>query len=709
MSLKEFGLKTLARHALRNDQNTELLRSELYSLKQLNLHAVKLAGQHALEPRPGPDMLLPRLADNARVLRAAYDIVTATTTPGGRIAHRREERDTAIFWAQRMQVTAEKEPKKLILLLAEFANADVPLTAAFVEEFHARLHTQGASMAFIQTWIGQKLLEQGVTATQLSEAAGRTAATNQLSIANSIGSLRFIGAMDWKNYVESLSLVEQTLRDDPAGVYALQDFATRDRYRHVVEDVARSSARGELAVARQVLSLARAAAQRLDADDRAAHVGYYLLDKGRPLLERSVDCRLSLAAWAGRANRTVRLFLYLGPVLLLSVVTAGVALAVFGGFAPGDWRYWLVAITGLLGGSALAVPLVNLAATLVLPPRTLPRLDFSRGIPAEHRTMAVVPTLLGSAQDVDSLAGALEIRYLGNRDPNLFFALLTDFPDAPARELPGDAALLARARAAIEALNATYRDDRPCIFFLFHRPREWNPSERTWMGHERKRGKLEQFNALLRGKAVSTFSEIAGDASILSSIRYVITLDTDTQLPRDAARSLVGNMATLLDQTCKAAVSRQIGYGRQRGVPWGISEFCYNAVDLTGRGGWTWYTGAASWRKDHTGNPGDAGRRPGRRIPRGGRGTGPGPDPPGGRPPGTSRRGGLALTAAPFQASRPCLNCPDRMDRTSHMQYIATVAKGHGGNHMEMSRKNGSLGMASKRLLCMTHSSCAAG
>jgi hypothetical protein len=176
-----------------------------------------------------------------------------------------------------------KEPKKLILLLADFANADVPLTAPFVEEFHARLHTQGAPMAFMQTWIGQKLLEQGVTATQLSEAAGRTAATNQLSIANSIGSLRFIGAMDWKEYVESLSLVEQTLREDPAGMHACQDFATRDRYRHALEEVARGSAQNELAVTRQVLSLARAAARRgtgrPSREERAVPPG----PRGRPL------------------------------------------------------------------------------------------------------------------------------------------------------------------------------------------------------------------------------------------------------------------------------------------------------------------------------------------------------------------------------------------------------------------------------------------
>ena len=645
-----------------------MLRSELFSLKQLALHAVQLAGLHTIDPNPGPDLLLPRLADNARVLRAAYAVVTVTTTQGGRvvpaeawlldnfylieqqiglarrhlprgysqqlprlaegpsagfpriydlalelishmdgrvdndnatqfvaayqtaepltlgelwafpimlqlavlenlrrvglrIAHRREERDAAIVWADRMLATAQKKPKQLIQLLAEFANADVPLTAPFVEEFHARLQAQGAAMAFIQTWVEQKLLEQGVTATQLSAAAGRTAATNQLSIANSIGSLRFIGAMDWKKYVESLSVVEQTLGEDPAGMHAAQDFATRDRYRHAIEDVARGSSRTETAVAREALSLARAAAQRLGAADRSAHVGYYLLDHGRPLLERAVGCRLSLKSWANRASRTSRLVCYLSPIVLLTLLAAWAALTAFGGFAPGDWQYWLVAVTGVLGGSALAVPLVNLAATFVLSPRALPRLDFSEGIPAEHRTMVVVPTLLGSRQDIDGLIEALEIRYLGNRDPNLFFALLTDFPDASEATLPGDAALLAHARLAIEALNRSYREDRPCIFFLFHRPRVWNPDERTWMGYERKRGKLEQFNALLRGEAQSAFSERVGDSSILGSVRYVITLDTDTQLPRDAARTLVGNMAHPLNRPVYDAAQRRIVAG----------------------------------------------------------------------------------------------------------------------------------------------------
>ena len=649
-------------------RDTELLRSELFSIEQLKRYAVTLAGQHRIDVHSGPDRLLPRLADNTRVLLAAYEVVSTAASAGQRItpaeawlldnfylieqqislarrhlprgysrqlprladgapagypriydlalelishmdgrvdndnatqfvaayqrveplqlgelwafpimlqlallenlrrvgvriAQRREERDVAIRWADRMLVTAEREPNQLIQLLAEFANADVPLTAPFVEEFYTRLQAQGSAMAFVQTWVEHKLLEQGVTAAQLSEVAGRTAATNQISIANSIGSLRFIGTTDWRLYVESLSVVEQTLREDPAGMHVQQDFATRDRYRHVIEDLARSCTSSEAAVARAVLELAQAAATQFSSSDRRAHVGYYLIDPGRQKLEQTLGSRFSWRRKISRLQPSIHLFFYLMPILLLTAL-ASAAVTWTSGDVDSSWlQYGFFMVTGFISISALAVALMNVLATLIVPPRALPRLDFSQGIPAAHRTMVVVPTLLTNPQAVDDLLEAMEIRYLGNRDPHVFFALLTDFGDAPECTLPDDSALLARVRAAVQALNTTYQADRPCIFYWLHRPRVWNPIENVWMGYERKRGKLEQFNSLLRGGAQTAFSDCIGDRAIFASIRYVITLDTDTQLPRDAARTLVGNMAHPLNRPVYDASRRRIVAG----------------------------------------------------------------------------------------------------------------------------------------------------
>ena len=201
---------------------------------------------------------------------------------GVRIARRREERDVAIAWADRMLAAAEGEAKQLIHVLAEFADADVLLTAPFVEEFYARLQIQGPALAFVQTWLEHRLSEQGVSAVQLLEASSRMAAADQISIANSVGSLRFISAMDWGEFVEELSLVEQLLRTDPAGVYASQDFPTRDRYRHAVEAVKSGSGHSELEVARAAIALARGRRGRSRARDAPHRPRRLLPDRQGP-------------------------------------------------------------------------------------------------------------------------------------------------------------------------------------------------------------------------------------------------------------------------------------------------------------------------------------------------------------------------------------------------------------------------------------------
>lgn len=165
----------------------------------------------------------------------------------------------------------------------------------------------------------------------------------------------------------------------------------------------------------------------------------------------------------------------------------------------------LLALPALLVVSQLATGLVNWLATVFAPPAILPRMDFAQGIPDHARTLVVIPTLFGSLADVDELADALEVRYLANRDPNLYFGLLSDYTDAASETLPQDAALLARAVSRIEALNATHANGAQDRFFLFHRPRTYHAPDRLWMGHERKRGKLGDLNALLRGAGAERF------------------------------------------------------------------------------------------------------------------------------------------------------------------------------------------------------------
>ena len=464
---------------------------------------------------------------------------------GARVAAARIERDRAAVWAEQMAAVAKKDPKSLILVTADMARANPPMASSFVAELALRL--QGLSLTLPLTWIEQRLSESELTIEQVVHAENQQQAADQVSISNSIGSLRVLGATDWRNFVESVSAVEQALREDPAGVYPGMDFATRDHYRRTVEGIARRSPLAESEVARQAIRLAQTS---IGADDeRTKHVGFYLIDQGLPLLERAAHVKGStVGALRGPSGR-FPLLIYLGGVVLLTAMgTGGLVARAKADGEPG----WMLAVVGMLAAlcaGQLAVALVNWLATVLATPHLLPRMDFSGGIPPQSRALVVIPTMLSSAADIADLVEALEVRFLANRDKNLRFGLLTDLSDARAETLPEDAALVLLAKTKVEELNAKYGSPEHDPFLLFHRPRRFNPRERMWMGYERKRGKLAALNALLRGRGEQVdFSLVVGNLAGLQQVKYVITLDTDTQLPRDAARQLVGALAHPLNR-----------------------------------------------------------------------------------------------------------------------------------------------------------------
>jgi cyclic beta-1,2-glucan synthetase len=464
-----------------------------------------------------------------------------------RVAEGRRDRERATYWVDRMLEVAAKAPADVVVVLAELVKENPPLSTAFVVEFATRLQGQGAALIFPITWLEQRVAEQGQKIETIFQQASQNQAADQVSIGNSIGSLRFLAAMEWRDFVEAMSSVEKILRTDPAGVYALMDFATRDHYRHAVEEIARHSSLDEVGVAQQAIDLAQnstSAPDRVQDDNRQSHVGYFLIDKGRRSLERATAMRVGLGKWVRRAGQRLPLFIYVSSIIFITALVT--ALVLWWGARHGLTHYELT-ITGILlciSASQLAMALINWAVMLLVRPCILPRMDYSKGIPAEQSTMVAVPTIISDEQEIDDLAEALEVRFLANRDENLYFALLTDLPDAAEEKTPQDEALLEHARSAIEGLNAKYEGGH---FFLFHRTRRWNEKENVWMGWERKRGKLENFNEALRGKT-GNFDTIIGSTGNFEDVRYVIALDSDTQLPRDSARELVGTMAHPLNR-----------------------------------------------------------------------------------------------------------------------------------------------------------------
>ncbi len=464
-----------------------------------------------------------------------------------RIIVDRTNRNLADVWTDRLIEVAESDPKSLVLVIADMARSHPPVASAFVAELARRLQGQSSALALPLTWVEQWLADSERTIEQMVQIEGQHQAAAQVSVSNSIGSLRFLAMMDWREFVERMSVVERILREDPDGTYGLMDFATRDRYRHVTERIARRGTLAESDVAQKAVELAWAAAERGNDPEIAAHVGFYLLDDGRPALEDALSLRRDLADAIRRTVRRIPLRAYVLPIALV-VAMGTIALLSEARLVLGVPGLLMLGVLCVIAFSELGVALVNRATTLLVTPRVLPRLDYSNGIPAEARTLVVVPSMFGSEHALRDLVEALEVRFLANRDRNLMFALLTDFFDSDRVTGPDDDSLLRIAREEIEALNARHANGDGDIFFLLHRPRTWNPRERTWMGHERKRGKLAALNALLRGGRRDAFLCIVGNTETLGAVRYVITLDTDTQLPRDAARALVGTLAHPLNR-----------------------------------------------------------------------------------------------------------------------------------------------------------------
>ncbi len=414
------------------------------------------------------------------------------------------------------------------------------LHVAFVDQLLQRMREYGAGASGLRKQLEDRLDAAGVTVEDAVRAEHQRLAMNHVSMGNSITSLRLCATLDWSEYVERASLIEQILRRDPAGVYARMTFASRDRYRHAVEELAEPTGEAQVRVALRAIESARQAAESAGHDLRAAHVGEHLIGGGRRELETDVAYHPPLGQRLKRLLFAHATPFYLGSLALLTGLGTLAAVAAVRAQGATSWVELGAAAIALLPASEIAVALVQRLVHRLARPLPLPRLDLRGGIPDSARTMVIVPTIISSVDGAQALVDHLEVQALGNMDPRIHFALLTDFPDARTEALPGEAEVLAAAVAGIEALNARYAPNARDRFYLFHRARRWNGSEGVWMGWERKRGKIEEFNRLLRGATDTSFTTQVGERRILPHVRYCITLDSDTRLPRDTARRLIG-------------------------------------------------------------------------------------------------------------------------------------------------------------------------
>jgi len=409
----------------------------------------------------------------------------------------------------------------------------------------------------IQAWLRLALPD---LATLLAQQDADQAADN-LSVSNAVSSLRAIGDADWGELVDGSSLLMQRLLSAPG--FAAEHAASRELSLHAIEGLARRSRHSELAVAEALLVLMGEAGRQPEAA-RAAYPGFWLRGPGRPRLLRSLGLTEPLRLAARALLRRLALPLYLSGLALLSLALVAWLLAQAGA-ATGALPLLLTGALMLFPASEAVIALLHRLISESTRPRQLPRLALGGGIPAAHRVMVVIPCLLTSPAAVRALTRRLELHQLANPEAQAQFGLLSDWADADAASAAADAGLLNDARGQIQALNSRYpaAPGQAARFLLLHRERSYSASEQRWIGWERKRGKLEQLVAALAEGQQAAFLDLGAEAVIAADTRYIVTLDSDTELPPGRLRELVGVAAHPHNQPRLDASGRRLvgGYG----------------------------------------------------------------------------------------------------------------------------------------------------
>ena len=475
-----------------------------------------------------------------------------------RIHFSKKQRENADLLADEMlemvvknDITSDDLVNKLSSVLGSAEYFNRPLIVQLVQ----RLRDQDPGIFKSIDWIEQTLTACNLSTTQLIQLEHFRQAADQVSIGNIITSMRLFSIIDWHDFFEDVSLVNPILGQDPSGHYLKMDIATRDSYRKVIERVSRRSKATELEVSNAALELARK-------DQK--HIGFYLLDKGVFELEKILNYRPSFKEHHVRFVDKHPALIYFGSISLLMISFISLFINYFQQFNRSPLATVGIILLTLIPLSELSIGLVNYITTLVRKPKRLSRMDFLEdGIPVDARTMVVVPCLFSNVETIQDLVNNLEVQYLANQDENIYFSLLGDLKDANTETTESDTALLNLVHQMVDELNTRYAKSTTPRFYAFHRVRLFNESEGKWMGWERKRGKIHEFNRLIRGDTTTSYLAHKLPEEFINSFKYIITLDADTQLPLQNARRMIATIHHPLNRAVYSEKDKRVvsGYG----------------------------------------------------------------------------------------------------------------------------------------------------
>jgi cyclic beta-1,2-glucan synthetase len=485
------------------------------------------------------------LVENLR--RAARRIVTS-----------REQRKDADAVADR--IARNLDLTSSVLKTSSIADSRDAIQSAFVVQLVHRLGDGSGDLGCARAWLRDRLTERNLTSEDVVRQEHHSIAATNNSVRHIIRSMRVMPDVNWPDFFESVSRVDVAFNVNAS--FSEMDFATRNTYRNEIERLARGAPIPEWEIAQCAVRMAEC----LPKNAKTRDPGYFLFGNGGRALEAEIGFQRRWRDMPAAITQKGGLPGYIASVIFLTLAVLALPALALAGQNVSSGVLIVLILTGFLPAFDLAVAIINQAIAFEIQPRIIPGLELAQGVPVIGRTVVAVPALLSDAESIDGLINRLEIHHLATQQDNVFYALVSDWTDSTTETADGDGELLSRARAGIERLNRLHpgRSADEERFYVFHRRRAWCSAECTWMGWERKRGKLHELNKLLRGATDTSF--IADDAPVIahpSKVKYVLTLDSDTRLPRDAVRRLAGKMLHPLNRPVFSATEQRVvdGYG----------------------------------------------------------------------------------------------------------------------------------------------------
>lgn len=444
--------------------------------------------------------------------------------------------------------------KNKIDQIQNLKDENIKFTPAFTERLIKILRDNFIQNSEVYKWIDGELSKQDGTIDLMTNIDHQNQSNYQISMSNSFNAIRDISTLNWRKNFERLSNVEKILRKDPLEIYENMDFKSRDYYRHCIEKLSKRFSLSEGFIAKKSIECAEEALNQkkngLNVEEYKMHVGYYIIDKGFECLKNKIKDSGKNYKCSYRNNIVLTIGEYIWSIIAVTVIASAFIsyMDIYNPTYNNVWKYIITFILLAVPISEIFISLFNYSINKLVEPKFIPKLEFKSGIPDKYTTMVVIPTILNNVNELKNIIEEIEVYYLANQEKNLYFAILSDFKDSINQHEQDDKLIVDTAIDMIKKLNMRYCGNNDDKFYFFSRYRRYNECEKKWIGWERKRGKIMEFSYLMRGSDSTSYDVMSGDIKKLNKVKYIITLDADTKLPKDTAKVLIGAMAHVLNR-----------------------------------------------------------------------------------------------------------------------------------------------------------------